>query len=399
MKIIIHDYSGHPFQVQLSRVLAQRNYNVLHLTAKFFQTPKGNLMKGKADPDNFRIEALDIHRPFKKHTFIQRRNQEHYYGTLLAKIVKDEKPDVVISSNTPLDAQKVLLSTCRDLNIKFIFWLQDVYSLAIDKVLRQKIPILGSIIGRYYTFMEKKLLSNSTHIIAITEDFIPLLLNWGITKSKIIVIPNWAPINEVPVLEKDNDWSRRNDLVNKFCFLYSGTLGFKHNPQILLDLARRYVYDAKVRIIIISEGPALDWLKSEALRLSLENILFLSFQPFEVLPQILATADVCISILEPDAGVYSVPSKVLTYLCAKRPLLLSVPLENLASKIVEKTNCGLVSNPCDKQSFLSNADLLLSDERRRSEMGTNAREYAEQNFEINKIVDEFEILLNQTNRG
>ena len=31
MKIIVHDYAGHPFQVQLSRRLASRGHEVLHL--------------------------------------------------------------------------------------------------------------------------------------------------------------------------------------------------------------------------------------------------------------------------------------------------------------------------------------------------------------------------------
>lgn len=58
------------------------------------------------------------------------------------------------------------------------------------------------------------------------------------------------------------------------------------------------------------------------------------FQPFEQIPQVQAAANVLIAILELDAGVFAVPSKVFTYLCAKRPLILADPLENLAARIV-----------------------------------------------------------------
>lgn len=56
MKIIVSDYSGHPFQVQLSRELARRGHQVKHLHFAEFQTPKGNLQRQAADPATFDIE-------------------------------------------------------------------------------------------------------------------------------------------------------------------------------------------------------------------------------------------------------------------------------------------------------------------------------------------------------
>jgi len=41
MRLLIHDYAGHPFQVQLSRELARRNHEVLHLYAGYNVTPHG----------------------------------------------------------------------------------------------------------------------------------------------------------------------------------------------------------------------------------------------------------------------------------------------------------------------------------------------------------------------
>ncbi len=32
MRILVHDYSGHPFQAQLSRELARRGHDVVHST-------------------------------------------------------------------------------------------------------------------------------------------------------------------------------------------------------------------------------------------------------------------------------------------------------------------------------------------------------------------------------
>jgi glycosyltransferase involved in cell wall biosynthesis len=106
---------------------------------------------------------------------------------------------------------------------------------------------------------------------------------------------------------------------------------------------------------------------------------------------------VLLAILEPDAGVFSVPSKVLSYLCAARPLLLAVPQENLAAKIVAQNKAGLVVNPEDTAAFIQAAVLLREDSGLREELGRNGRNYAETHFNIEKITNKFEAVLKQTN--
>ena len=40
MRIVVHDYAGHPFQVQLARALAAAGHEVLHLHAAESKRPK-----------------------------------------------------------------------------------------------------------------------------------------------------------------------------------------------------------------------------------------------------------------------------------------------------------------------------------------------------------------------
>ena len=99
------------------------------------------------------------------------------------------------------------------------------------------------------------------------------------------------------------------------------------------------------------------------------------------------------AILEPDAGVYSVPSKVLSYLCAARPVLLAVPRENLAASIIERERAGVVVPPEAVQSFALEGRRLLDDPDRRTAMAERARAYAERTFDIDAIADRFEAIL------
>ena len=78
--IAVHDYSGHPFQVQLSRELARRGYRVTHYHCPSFSTPKGKLERDAHDPDTFRVEPVKLRRPFAKYSGARRFFQEIEYG-------------------------------------------------------------------------------------------------------------------------------------------------------------------------------------------------------------------------------------------------------------------------------------------------------------------------------
>ncbi len=211
-------------------------------------------------------------------------------------------------------------------------------------------------------------------------------------QSAINVIPNWAPIEDLPPRPKDNPWARAHGLADKTCFLYSGTLGLKHNADLLLKLGIAYRDQPGVAIVVVSEGRKAEWLKSEQARLGLSGLHVLPFQPYEQLPDVMGSADVLVAILDSDAGLYSVPSKVLAYHCAARPVLLSVPGDNLAASIVRDCKSGAVVDPADVTGFLKAAEELLSSATRREELGKNALRYAQTNFDLDRITDRFEAL-------
>ncbi len=389
MKIIVYDNAGHPFQVQLSRALANKGHQVLHLFSKSFQSAKGSLEKKGDDPATLEIKGLSLSKPFNKYSFFERWIQEREFGRLVSTEIESFQPDVLISSNVPIDTQKYVVNACKKCNTQFVFWLQDFYGIAIKKILTARFHFLGSLIGSYYVYCEKQLLRMSHKVILISEDFKGIYNLSKPNNSNVFVIPNWAPIQEIPVEAKINSWSVTNDFHDKFCFIYSGTIGLKHNPELLLELAKEFNQNNNVKIVIVSEGIGANWLKKKKEELNLQNLIIMDFQPFEVLPKVLGAADVLIAILEEDAGIYSVPSKVMSYLCAKRALLLAVPKENMAAKIVQQFNMGLVSSSNEISQFIDAARSLYENEKMRAIFGMNSRNYAEKYFNIEDITNQF----------
>jgi len=393
MRMLVHDYAGHPFQVQLSRSLARRGHEVRHVYSRSMQTPHGRLERGAGDPSRFDVVGIELSAPLEKYSLFTRRKQDREHGKLAAQEIERFAPDTVLSGNTWIDAQALLLRHCRRNGIRFAYWLQDLFGVGMYRILGKRLPVFGHVVGAFYRARERRLLALSDAVVAITEDFTGILEGYDVPRDRIHVIENWAPLDELPPHPKDNSWARAHGLQSSFCFLYSGTMGMKHNPDLLLRLARHFAAEPAVRIVVISEGLGARWLRERKSALGLDNLTLLGFQPFESLPEVLAASDVLVAVLESDAGVFSVPSKVLSYLCAARPLLLAVPPENLVFRIVGRAEAGLTAPSGDPDAFVAAADRLYRDAALRRACGRNARTYAESHFDIDRITDRFELIL------
>ncbi len=210
MKVSIHDYGGYAFTLQLAQALAAHGHQVSYLYSETTQLVK------RLDPagsnGRLAIHGVSLERPFRKYSFLQRRAAEHEHGDKVVEMILQERPDVVISANAPLDAQAKLLAASRQIGARFVFWLQDAVGLATRRLLRGKLPVLGEGIGLYYQALERRLARGSDHIILISEDFLPLMDAWGVSRCKVATIPNWAPLEEISPMPKDNPWARGHGL-------------------------------------------------------------------------------------------------------------------------------------------------------------------------------------------
>lgn len=390
MKIIVHDYAGHPFQVQLSRKLAERGHDVLHLYCASTHTPRGELARRADDPPNFQVRPIVLDTMIPKNNFVRRYFLEREYAKKLVAEVEASGAEVILSGNTPSIPQDKLARWCRRHGVRIISWVQDVYGLAAYRMLRNKLPVVGSLVGKYFIWLDKRTFRNSTAIVVISEDFTEILADWGIDRMRIHTIHNWAPLESMPMRPRENDWSRTQRLGDKLRFIYSGTLSMRHNPKLLLELARMLQEKSLGELVVVSEGPGVDWLAEQAAQENITTLKRLGFQPFESLPDVLGSADVLVAILEPDAGVFCVPSKVLTYLCAGRPVLLAIPTENLVYRIVTNEGAGLGVEPTDVAAFTAAAQELCDSPDFRISAGGAARNYAETHFDVEQIANRFE---------
>ena len=368
MKILVNDHSGHAFPFELSQQLSKK-HEVIHCYAKYFETPKANFKKNLIG-SKLKIIPIKINKDFKKDNFFMRRSIDILYGKKIIDIIKIQKPDIVICSTTPLDALKRIIVFCKKNKIKSIFWMQDIYSEAISRILNKKIPIIGGLIGKYYHYLEKKCEKSCDKIVVISSDFKKFISKNNLNKTS--VVENWSPVTK-PKLKKILFYKKKFNPQKKFCFIYSGTLGYKHNSKLLLEIAKRY---PEIILIISSTGKFALELKKISKK-KLPNIKVTNWVDHQNLSSFLSIADAFIVTLDNDASTFSVPSKIYTYLNIGRPILGSMPLNNLASKKILNMNVGYISKPENMLSFINHCNILINDKKISKTFSKNCKKYLE----------------------
>jgi colanic acid biosynthesis glycosyl transferase WcaI len=390
MRIAIHDYAGHPFVFDLSRQLARDGHEVRHFFFAGDAGPKGDAQVRADDAPTYSIEPISIRGAYAKDKFLQRRAGDIEYGRLAGAAIAAFGPDVVLSGNTPVEAQKPLMAAARGAGAAFVFWMQDFYSLAVRRLLGGRWMGLGAAIATYYEWLEARLLKASDRIVLISDDFLSGLAELKVGRERVEIIPNWGALDALPLRPRDNPWRAAHGLGDDFVFLYSGTLGLKHDPLLLSALADAFADTPGVRVVVVAAGMGLTELKGELAARPRANITLLDLQPLEVLPDVLGAADVVLALLEKDAGRFSVPSKVLSYLCAGRPVILAAPPENLAARVLVDAEAGAVVEAGDRQGVIDAARRLYGDAALRTRSGAAGRAYAEKNFDVPAVARRFE---------
>jgi colanic acid biosynthesis glycosyl transferase WcaI len=390
MRVLVHDYSGHPFQAELSRELASRGHQVVHSTCNGYVSGKGNL--GAAGDDRLRFETIG-RGPVRKTSFVRRSLQETGFGLEFIRQLRREKPEVVMIANAPVPMLVLAALYLAVFNLRWVLWHQDVQAVAIRSFAGDKLPARWRMAARLIELGERWASRRADHVVVIAEAFVAVHEQWG-TADKVTVIPNWAPLDEIVPTERDNAWAKEHGLDGGVNLVYSGTLGLKHNPALLAELAARVrELGVEARLVVVNEGPAVEVVRDAGLRLGVPTTL-LPFQPYEQLSEVFGSADVLVVLLEKSAGAFSVPSKTLSYLCAGRPVVGLMPAENLASKLLRDAQCAVF--PPDPESVDEAAKWVVevvNDSSVQAKLNASTRRLAEHEFSREACADQFERIL------
>jgi colanic acid biosynthesis glycosyl transferase WcaI len=112
-------------------------------------------------------------------------------------------------------------------------------------------------------------------------------------------------------------------------------------------------------------------------------------QPSERLNDWLNLADIHLLPQKAAAADLVLPSKLLGILASGRPVVAASPSGSALGAMAERAGCRV--QPGDPQGFARAVNVLTTNEERRLQLGRQARQMAEESFDMQRILQQFEL--------
>jgi glycosyltransferase involved in cell wall biosynthesis len=210
-------------------------------------------------------------------------------------------------------------------------------------------------------------------------------------RARIRYFPGWAESTFRDNLENVAPAPELAAYRHTFNILLAGNIGDAQDFPAILDAAENTRERDDIRWIIVGDGRAAEYVRSEIKRRALqEKVVMLGRYPLERMPSFFRAAGALLVTLRSNP-IFSltIPGKVQSYLGAGVPILGM--LDGEGARVIEQAEAGLVC-PAGQGRALARcaeqmADMSLQD---RTAMGTRGREYCRREFDRATLVDDLE---------
>lgn len=398
MRILLHDFGCYAFILPLARWLAAQGHQVQHLCAGDLVGPRGSPARCEGDPQGLSFDTIRLGHPFTRYSLPKRLLDEARYGIGFVRKIAAFKPDLILSANTPPLAQAIAFRYARRAQIPSVAWVQDIFSLGAAPMVGRLPKPLARLSLAALRWIEFGTLARASGLIVIAPSFLDSLRAQGVQHAQTLVQENWALPTQATV-ERDKAWSDALGLRHRTILLAAGTLGRKHNPALLAQLATDLTPIRQACLMVVSEGPGRDYLEALNATGTPTNLVLKDYQPSAAVPAMLASADIGIVQLNADANGMSIPSKVYSYAAAGLPILAAIPRTNHAARLIRDNGLGLVVEPEDYPGFLAAARQLLSDAALRQACGSAGLAFTARHGNIDRIGERIMAFLDKVHAG
>lgn len=212
----------------------------------------------------------------------------------------------------------------------------DIYPDALKTIGIEETSFIYKLWGR----IKKRLYSKAEKIYTLSEGMKEILTAYGPAK-KIKVVPLWSASDDFkPVAKEDNVFVKQNHLEGKFIVMYSGNIGYTHSVECVVEVAKRMKEEKDVLFLIIGDGKKKAELVADVKESGLENVRFMPYQKFSMLPFSLASADLGVITLDENVSKVSVPSKTFNLLAIGCPLLAISNNDTEMYRLISKYDNG-----------------------------------------------------------
>lgn len=329
---------------------------------------------------------------------------ETQFKQAIKKFWTNEKFDLILYSTPPI----TLIGTIqylkqRNPEAKTYLLLKDIFPQNAVDIGLMKTTGLKGILYKYFRTKEKKLYAVSDYIGCMSPANVIYVLrhNPEITADRIEVAPNSVEL--MPELSPADDRAKRQTMrnymrskynipVDKLIIIYGGNLGKPQGIPYLIDCLDANANREDCFFLVVGTGTELSILAKWYDEKYPKNVKIMNGLPKSEYDELVAACDVGLIFLDYRFTIPNFPSRLLSYLEFKMPVICATDVNCDMGKIAEKNGFGYRCESVKTEDFTALVDKMLTSDIKG--MGEKGYQFLKENYQVentyNVIMKHFE---------
>lgn len=298
----------------------------------------------------------------------------------------DVKFDLIMYSTPPITFQRAVEYVKRRDAAKTYLLLKDIFPQnAVDIGMLSKNGWKG-LIYKYFRKKEKRLYEISDHIGCMSEANCKYILkhNPEINPEKVEVCPNCIEVQDMSLtLEERNNMRNKYGIpFDKIVFVYGGNLGKPQGIPFLVECLKTQLKNEQAFFLIVGDGTEFNVLAAFFEKYRPKNMKLMKRLPKDDYDRMIAACDVGMIFLDHRFTIPNFPSRLLSYMQAKLPVLAVTDRSTDVGKVIVDASFGWWCESNDVGMFSKIVkNICVADNRVKGEKGFKClvKEYTSHN--------------------
>ncbi len=325
---------------------------------------------------------------------------EYQFEMAINKYFKDIKFDLILYSTPPITLTRIIDKIKKRDGAKTYLLLKDIFPQnAVD------IGMMSSsgFLYRLFRKKEQKLYRLSDYIGCMSSANVKFLLkhNPEIHPERVEVCPNSVELetgsfssdtkSQTVISSIDPLVADYSEIREKFgipaesvVFIYGGNLGKPQGLDFLLRVLDSNRNEKDRYFLVVGSGTEYEKIAQWFEENKPDNAQLFSVLPKQGYDELVRSCDVGLIFLDPRFTIPNYPSRLLSYLEYKMPVLMATDVNTDIGTIAEENGYGLWCENGDLDTFNSLVNKLATDPSLRRQMGEKGYNYLKDNYTVDK---------------
>lgn len=283
---------------------------------------------------------------------------EPQFKAAIKKHLSDVKFDLVMYSTPPITFAEVVQYVKKRDGAKSYLLLKDIFPQnAVDMGMMTKSGV-KSAIYRFFRWKEEQLYGASDWIGCMSQANVRFVLenNPKIDPATVEMCPNSVEVRDLSLCAEEKAEMRRKYEIplDKKVFIYGGNLGRPQGIPFLMECLERQLENPDAFFLVVGSGTEFGKLQAFFDEKKPQNMRLMKHLPKEDYDRMVAACDVGMIFLDHRFTIPNFPSRLLSYMQAKLPVLACTDPNTDIGQVIMEGGFGWWNESNDADAFCIN---------------------------------------------